>query len=418
LDPLGLAIVGERLADWILPGMTARMSRPRFLTAIALSAAVCEGLQDTIASDGITPAYLVFEWLMVEGFARTADRADVQRTPGIEKARNCRRTDLRMSARTYLKAPTVFGFHGVYRRLARNIGIIDQDDILLENGYLLLKTWEREQGLDGFLESTIAGLPGENLRQHLRSAVTDGLTAGYSNRSGGWKGWQFFAQRLVPARIGTIESQLLRSFLVDVKADTRGEVFRLVEEPENFASAEGNHEADLIRCLLPQASTELAQRFRAIIAYEEFCLLLETSFEWLRWLSSRSGTRAITRQEFAAEPAVAQCVDSLQARLIAAEQALGAAPFQVQSEFAQLAHYFDTVQDAESFLEGLLHRHGEVQKAKPPEGKRSWFEQADNGGIFVRIPYRLEQPPSEREWWSRPYRLVAVYSFCSDLKGK
>ena len=42
LDPLGLSTIGERLADQVLPGLRARMSRPRFLTAIAVSAAVCE----------------------------------------------------------------------------------------------------------------------------------------------------------------------------------------------------------------------------------------------------------------------------------------------------------------------------------------------------------------------------------------
>jgi hypothetical protein len=43
LDPLGFAPIADRLADWILPGMTARMSRPRFLTAIAVAAVVHEG---------------------------------------------------------------------------------------------------------------------------------------------------------------------------------------------------------------------------------------------------------------------------------------------------------------------------------------------------------------------------------------
>src|SRR5437899_2268241 len=60
LDPLGMATIGDRLADWVLPGMTARMSRPRFLTAIAVSAVVCDGLEETVAADGMTPAYLVF----------------------------------------------------------------------------------------------------------------------------------------------------------------------------------------------------------------------------------------------------------------------------------------------------------------------------------------------------------------------
>src|SRR5439155_18947828 len=105
---------------------------------------------------------------------------------------------------------------------ARHVGIIDQDDILLENGYLLLKTWEREQRLDGFLDSASAGLEASSRRHLLRSAVSDGLKAGYTGRSAGWQGWQFFARHLVPARAGGRESQLLRSLLLDVKADTRG----------------------------------------------------------------------------------------------------------------------------------------------------------------------------------------------------
>jgi hypothetical protein len=416
LDPLGLATIGERLADWILPGMTARMIRPRFLTAIAVSAAVCEGMQEEIAVDGVTPPYLVFEWLVVEGFACKGERAEAERTPGIAKARACLLADVRMSASGYLKAPTVFGFHGVYRRLARHVSIIDQDDILLENGYSLLKTWEREQGLDGFLESASAGLGAANRRQLLRSAVSDGLRAGYTNRSTAWQGWQFFAQHLVPARVGEREAQFLRNLLLDVKADTRSEVFRLLEEPENVAFAEGNYETDVIRRLLPQASPKLAQRLRAIIAYEDFCTLLETGFDWLRWLSSRAGARAVARNEFAAEPEVRQCAESLLVRLQAAERALEEAPFHTQSEFAELARCFGTVTDAEAFHEALLHRHGEVQKAKPPEGKRPWFEQADKGGVFVRVPYRLDERPEPRDWWSRPYRLGVVSSFCRDLK--
>ena len=416
LDPLGLATVGERLADWNLPGMAARMSRPRFLTAIAVSAAVCEGLQEVIAADGVTPAYLVFEWLIVEGFAREAERSEVQRTPGIEKAMACRRADVRMSARGYLKAPTVFGFHGVYRRLARHVGIIDEHDILGENGYRLVKTWEHEQGLDGFLDSASAEPGAKNHRQLLRSAVKDGLSAGYTDRKAGWLGWQFCAQHLVPARVGREEAQFLRNLLLDLKAETRPEVFQLLAETENLAFAEENSEADLFRRLLPQTSSKLGQRLRAIIAYEEFCILLETGFDWLRWLSSRAGARAVPRNEFASEADVRRAAEALPSRLHAVERSLDEAPPQAKSEFVDLARYFDTVTDAEAFQQALLHRHGEVQKAKPPEGKRSWFEQADNGGIFVRVPYRLEERPEPRDGWSRPYRLGAVSSFCRDLK--
>ena len=40
LDPLGLASVADQLADGILPGLTARMWHPRFLTAIAVASVI------------------------------------------------------------------------------------------------------------------------------------------------------------------------------------------------------------------------------------------------------------------------------------------------------------------------------------------------------------------------------------------
>jgi hypothetical protein len=418
LDPLGLATTGERLADWILPGMTARMNRPRFLTAIAVSAVVCQDLsdEDRTAADGVTPGYLVFEWLVVEGFARMADRLDVQRTPGIDKARACVRSAVPMSAMNYLKAPTVFGFHGVYRRLARHVGIIDEHDILLENGYLLLKTWEREQGIEGFLDSARANVKAANRRQLLLTAVKESLAAGYTSRSAGWQGWQFLAQHLVPAAPGRQETALLRRLLLDGKAEPRGEMFQLLERPENLAFAELNHEAALVRHLLPQASPNLAQRFRAIMAYEDFCVMLETAFDWLRWLSSRAGACAVAQTEFVAEQEVRLSAERVPARLAAAATALGEAPLSAQREFGELTRYFDAVTDAASLHGALLGRHRDVQRAKPPEGKRPWFEEADAGGVFVRAPYRLDEAPTAGDGWSRPYRLESVYSFCRDLR--
>ncbi|HEU4476591.1 MAG TPA: hypothetical protein VFR71_07860, partial [Methyloceanibacter sp.] len=127
LDPLGLAMIGDRLADQILPGLRARMSRPRFVTALAVSAAVCDGLEDRFAADGITPAYLVFEWLVVEAFVRESDEEATRRIPGIQKARDVQSSGDAMCARTYLKTPTVFGFHGVYKPLARHLNLVDDE---------------------------------------------------------------------------------------------------------------------------------------------------------------------------------------------------------------------------------------------------------------------------------------------------
>ena len=70
LDPLGLASLADRLADTIAPGVTARMTRIRFVTAIAIGAVATESMREAVAADGVSPAYLAFEWLLVEALAR------------------------------------------------------------------------------------------------------------------------------------------------------------------------------------------------------------------------------------------------------------------------------------------------------------------------------------------------------------
>src|SRR5438045_3788472 len=74
IDPLGLQPGYERLANRFLPAVTVRMGHPRFVTAMAVGACVCEGWDsDTVAADGATPPWLVWEWFVVESFIRAAD---------------------------------------------------------------------------------------------------------------------------------------------------------------------------------------------------------------------------------------------------------------------------------------------------------------------------------------------------------
>jgi hypothetical protein len=415
LDPLGLAMVGDRLADQILPGLRARMSRPRFLTAIAVSAAVCENLEDRLAADGITPAYLVFEWLVVEAFVREGERQATRGTPGTQKAQEVRDSNDAMSHRTYLKTPTVFGFHGVYKPLARHMGIVDDDLRLADKGYELLKAWQTEQRLEGFLESAAVAGEGRAVRQVLRSAVEEGLAAGHTVRQGGWRGWSILARHLPPANAGVSEAALLARLLEDAEAEPRGEVFRLLREAGDTGDAGEKPIVDSF--LIRKCSRELADRLNAIVAYEDACSVLEEAFDWIRFLSTHSRERPIDAKTFAVESRTGTLSRELAGRLAAAEQALAVSPLGVQQLFAQLAKGFDSVRDAAGLFEAVLARHDEVQKAKPPEGKRSWFERSPDGATFVRVPYRrIERPESDRGW-TRPYRIHTVLSFLDDLRA-
>jgi hypothetical protein len=411
LDPLGLSTIGDRLAERILPGLRARMSRPRFITAMAVCASVCEGLEDQIAKDGVTSPYLVFEWLLVEAFVRCADRESFRNTPGTLKAQAVKESNEVMCARTYLRVPNVFGFNGVYKVLARNLCVVRDDLQLGETGYDLLKVWQEEQGLAGFLESSVTTGGGTTMRGLLRAAVQDGLRDGYSARSPAWQGWRLLAEHLLPSKIGRRESEFLRQALVNEEFEPRGEVFHLLKPVRGDVS-----EAHIIKNVMrPKASRELAKRLDAVASFEAVGSLLDDSLDWIRHLSSIAGARAITAADFAKNSHVRRISSALPKTIAKAEKALEAEPLPIQKMFGDLARSFDRTKKPEDLFEAVLAHHSAVQKAKPPDGKRDWFERATGGATFVRVPYQLKDPVEHVEAWRRPYRITAARSFLADF---
>jgi hypothetical protein len=172
IDPLGLQRTYEHLAERILPFLTVRMSRPRFLTAMSAGARVCSSFRNEVCSDGITPPWLVFEWILLEAFHRKGSEIwlkDSRGIPGVDKTRGALRQGRRLNHATYLKTAKVFGFHGVYRRLATGLEILNDDLDLDEGAFLLLRAWEEEQELPGFVSGSSG--PGARLRSELERAV-------------------------------------------------------------------------------------------------------------------------------------------------------------------------------------------------------------------------------------------------------
>ena len=411
LDPLGLSTIADRLADEILPGLRARMSRPRFLTAIAVSSAVCDGIEDQISTDHATPTSIVFEWLLVEGFVRYGDRNRTRRTPGIQKAQDAKLTGEPMCARTYLRAPTVFGFHGIYKPLARHLNIVDQDLRLADNGYALLKEWQGEQGLLGFLASSVLTGSGSADRQSLRAAVDDALKHAYSTRSPTWQGWSWLPLHLSPGGMGRREAAFL-SRLLKSDSEMSGEVFRLLQDcpPSTLP------EAEIVRdFLVARASPSLRRNLLAIQRFEQLASLLEEAFDWVRYLSSTAGARAIKPTDFSHESRVRRIASALPAAIERAESALRDAPPTLQQRLTELSASFDHISTPDDLFEAVLVRHSTVQKNKLPDGKRDWFERGPDGETFVRTPYRIAKPISARNSWNRPYRIDSVRSFLADL---
>lgn len=199
IDPLGLYSIADSLGTKLAPGVRERQSHPRFLTAMAVGAVVCSDFEEgMVAADGVSEPWQVFEWYVVEGLVRSfGESKDIKGLPGRDKAKAAIRDGVPLQASRYLKAPTVFGFHGVYRVLAEELDIIN-DGRLGATGYQLVSAWEKEHRLDGFYNKQ--GGDGKDVRQQLYAAVKDGMDKGAVARSLGWNGWNIFKEYLAPYR--------------------------------------------------------------------------------------------------------------------------------------------------------------------------------------------------------------------------
>lgn len=406
LDPLGLVPVADRLADSIAPGVTARMSRIRFVTAIAVGAAATERLFDEIGSDGFSPPYLAFEWLIVEAIARdrTLPRSATTRVPGIEKARSVVARKSHMDSRSYLKTPKVFGFHGIYKRLARDLEIVDDHLLLGPPGDRLVRLWEEEQGLGGFVDR-VSGTPGGRLAASIESAVRDALRQSRVTLSLSSRLWVKLVRSLRPDGALPLERDILFELLIDPTEPVRRE---LVLGIHTLGLDES--ESGVLRALHAHASPALSTRLAAIDAYERVAELLTASLGVMRYVSTSRGTSPVSPDELAKTPVLCQAVEQLGPALDSAYERLERLDGVLASAVLTLGQ-FDGVARPADLVEAILLRHEDVQEAK---GKRPWFERTPRGYV-VRPLYRTGELPQIDQRYVHPYRVSAVRSFLDDL---
>jgi hypothetical protein len=416
LDPLGLAGAARSLAEWILPGMTARMWRPRFLTTIAVASLLTQPFfEDEVARDGITPPWLVLEWYFVEAQAARGkgDGSDLRAIPGIDKARRALRDGVPMSAQRYLKTPKVFGFHGVYKRLARHVDIADDDLALGESGFRLLRIWEREQGLDGFSDSEREDGTPARLRRALREAIRDALASGQTERRPTWAGGEFLVAHLTPSTVGTQEAHYIWELLVSPAAEPRGEVFRLLKNLNDYRTLLADRrERSAMARLRHQMSAGLRLRADAIEALESVCRPLQEVWDRLCYLATGLRPTPVRADDMARDARVAEIARGLAGGFSRARPGIAESP--ALEDFEALARDFEHVETAADLFQALWDRHVAVQRDKPPDGKRPWFEATDDGGLVIRPPYRLDET-WVREEYVHPYRLINAARFMDDL---
>ena len=412
IDPLGTEPLADALAVKLVPGVRERQRHPRFLTAMAASLDICQDFdEETVAADGISAPWMVFEWYLVEGLTRSADATEIVGLPGSLKAARAVKDRVPLSAKRYLKTPTVFGFHGVYRQLARTLGIEDSGR-LGESGLELLSVWAAEQGIEGFVGS--GGGPGQDARSKLKDAVSDGLKRGSTDRSGGWFGWEFFRKHLSPYGPKAREARCItKALLSDQKGFRRDVLEFLIGAKGRGIWEKTGSEREFHRALRVGSSADLRDLLDAIDGFESFSRLCQDAFQdCLCEMTRHSGTKT--------SPVSLAGLRSVQIASKKVPESFGEVMKRLEpvGESVRYSETFAGVSErgsANEWVERLLEHHRKTQRLKPPNGKTPWFERFDDGGLIIRPDYRTDETGAHDDSYVHLYRTPSLWQFARDL---
>lgn len=445
IDPLGTLGAAERIAEVLFPGFTARMWRPRLLTFAAMASLVAERLSQAQGTqENIWQAALLgFERLFVSAVVRQQvgqpeewGRA-TRRLPGSSLARRALRSgDEPLGRGNFLKGQAINGPYGVVVRLARNLGIVDEDDRLGRGGEELLLAWAADQDLPGLLDEDRSGAMG---RQWLDRFVQTAATHVADGRwmSPGWSGWQDLAERLRPDSVGRQERRVLRRLLnndpirarcLELLCEPR--VVALFRSARDSGERSGQDRTVLLEGVLPSLSVDEREEDRAIElavrladAYEQVASLLEAAFNGLLWGLTRRGGQA-KPAELEADPhlqpvfgpicqqlpALARGLQDLVSKMPSVPQVQDMNPIEPLDGLA-----FQALAAAESstrLIETVINRHREVQSAKR---KAMWIELGDRWTLLPGFGRAADAPPEATVVYLHTFRVPNAYSFLGEL---
>jgi hypothetical protein len=383
LDPLGLYSIADALGTRLVPGVRQRQSHPRYLTAIAVGLELISDFPaDLITEDGSAP-WQVYEWLVVQGLVDRlgVDHPDeIRGLPGREKVAKVLEAQVPLSAKRYLKTPGTFGFHGVYRVLARDLKI-EQGGLPGELGAMLVNTWAKEQGLLGFVGSS-DGL-GKKIKGELRSAI--------------------------------FETELLFQALQDSAAPLRREVFSFLGSKDGQGAWRGEKsERAFHQALGKKASRELRTILKVVDLYEQFARTLQDAFDdSLFYLTQKQGGGA-SPAELSGLPTIKKGQQAIADRFDELSGSLEA--FGQSVRFEESFSSFREKMDSQSWVQTLMEHHRKIQARKPPNGKSPWVETLGDGSYFVRSAYRRAEEGKHNTEYVHAYRTNPLWSFLLDFK--
>ena len=411
LDPLGLYQIADQLAIQLVPAVRERMQRIRFLTAMAVGAIVTEGLESDPRHRDASPQ-LVWEWLIVEALIREmSDDPTVRGVPGTLVASRALVQHGYLDARSYLKTPGIFGFHGVYKRLATRLGLLDIHLGPGPNADDLVDSWARGLGLRG-LEGA------KPLLSRWTEAVTRSLGEKPPRTNAKWSkaAWNELAQAFAPAGCKIREKRCLRELLHVADERRLGALPSLWQLQPGFDN--DGYTEELLHDRLEDEEPAYGPLLTAIRAYEAFARSLQDSFDVLKAEAARFDAQGFVVPQIASDADFKRSVKGLHDRFYAAQQALSEVSIAItslQNLFGQRFEAFAEPKDAGACALALCCHHETVQRNKSADGKRPWFDRMAQDRIYIRHRYRELKRDTQPGRYLHDYRGNPIRRFYLDL---
>ncbi|HYD48553.1 MAG TPA: hypothetical protein VEB21_09405 [Terriglobales bacterium] len=409
MDPLGLYQIADQLAVQLVPAVRERMQRVRFLTAMAVGALVTEGIDDDVRQRDASP-YLVWEWLIIEAFIQEMGDSDgLAGTPGTLVARRALGQHGYLDARSYLKTPRIFGFHGVYKRLAIHLGLVDVHLRAGPNAEPLVNAWARDRGLSGYQDA-------QSLLSQWAAVVRGCLAEAPPRTKLGRAAATKLAEAFAPGAAGFREKRCLRE-LLKAEDDRRLGALPVLWQ---LQSELGDDEfcEELLHDELERREPVYGQLLRAIRAYEKFARSLQDAFDVLKAVAATSDGQGSALNAVARDPEFKQSMTGLHERFEQAHRALGEVGFaklSLQNLFHTRFIAFADPLSAGDCAAALCDHHVAVQRGKSADGKRPWFDRIGRDRIYIRLAYRQPRRAIQPDRYVHDYRGWPIRRFHGDL---
>lgn len=407
LDPLGLSAVADRIANVLAPGIRARMSHPRFVTVSAVGAIAYQTMHEIMADQGRTTVDIAFEWLVVEAIVRHPGKRRTEGLPGNHKAARAKAANERLSRRTYLNGPRVFGFTGVYRPLSRNVGVLTVGDLPGENAVRLVRAWESDLQLSGYVDG-LSSTPGGRLRKDIASACRLSLEKGECASPPNGQLLCDLSDYLAPREAKSNERRVLRELITTGEHEIRNEIAaKLVASPPS----KGMTQHDLAGQLLTGTSPQTRRALQAAIDYEAAATVLDYTFRRFLAYTAQQHASVISPSNVLQSPGLENLAPRIGGLVQQAiESVAELEDVGLSSETIHVLQLFGKKLKPMEFFEALVERHEQVQSKKK---KLSWLDQLGRDWT-VRTPYRIQSDHLKDEIWAHPMRLVTLANLLAE----